>query len=223
MTLDLDRKYVLLLADVTASSRLKPASREEIFAHLRKTNGMLNRKFRDHLVIKLSISYGDEIAALFSQCKYAYPVIDRLREAASPETTLRFVVVKDRIGIDSEDIRQLGGPVFGEANRRMNLIKTKNRFCSWALGNEPLDEILDSLTEMSNLLIESMTAYQRQVWQLLKSGHSQKQIAEKLGKFPQSVSEALSRGAGELVIDAEQRILHLLEQIDNRNSSIDFS
>lgn len=216
MALDLSREYVLLLADVRSSSALKPESREKLFADLRRTIGRLNRKLHNSLALRLSISYGDEIAALFYGCKYTYLVMDQLREAAHPETGLRFAVARGRIGIDSKDIRQVGGPVFAEANKGVNLLRTKNRFSSWSLGNQPSDRILHSLTEMSNALIEDMSPYQRQVWRLLKFGSAQKQIAGKLGKFPQSVSEAIRRSASELVIDAEECVVHILNEIDSQ-------
>ncbi len=207
---DMHCPYVLFLADVQASSKLEPAVCQGVFARIQEVIIELNSELRPPPILNLSISYGDEIAGLFEHARCAYRVADSLREATYPDTAIRFVVVQDKIGKSSEDIRQIGGPVFKQASERILSPKKKNRFCSWDLGRERLDGPLEALVGLSNGLIQRMTDYQRQVWRLLRSGRSQAQIADMFGKHRQSVSRALMEGGGDLVIIAENHIQSLL-------------
>lgn len=210
MPLDVARPYVLFLADIKASSKLSSSTRERVFGRIRREIKKLNSMLAPPPALKLSISYGDEIAGLFEDARNTYHVADCLREAAFPDALLRFVVIRDTIGVSSSDIRQLGGTVFKRAGQEMEFLKRKNRFCRWGLDRVSLDGPLEVLVELSNDLIRRMTAYQREIWRLLRSGHSRSEIADLLGKHRQSVSRAAREGGAELVIMAEDQISRLL-------------
>ena len=177
MNLDVNRPYVLFLADVQVSSKLKPEVREAVFRRIERENEKLNSSLMPRPLLNLSISYGDEIAGLFEDAHHLYGVADALRQAIYPEAHLRFAVVRNRIGLPSTDIRQIGGPIFKRASQRIEYLNRRNRFCSWDLGREELDGSLEALVELSNSLIQRMTTYQREIWRLLRSGQSQVQIA----------------------------------------------
>ena len=211
MKLDVNRPYVLFLADIQASSKLPSAVRETVFQRIESENERLNSSLAPSLLLNLSISYGDEIAGLFQDARTLYGVADALRQAIYPEAHLRFVVVRNRIGVASTDIRQIGGPIFKRASERIEYLKRRNRFCSWDLGRGELDGSLEALVELSNSLIQRMTAYQREIWRLLRSGRSQAQIAKMLSKHQQSVSRAVIDGGTNLLLMAEKQIQTLLE------------
>ena len=207
MKLDVNRPYVLFLADIQASSKLPSAVREAVFQRIESENKRLNSSLAPSLLLNLSISYGDEIAGLFQDASALYGVADALRQAIYPEAYLRFVVVRNRIGVASTDIRQIGGPIFKRASERIEYLKRRNRFCNWDLGRGELDGSLEALVELSNSLIQRMTAYQREIWRLLRSGRSQAQIAKMLSKHQQSVSRAVIDGGTNLLLMAEQQPL----------------
>lgn len=54
-----------------------------------------------------------------------------------------------------------------------------------------------------------MSDYQRSVFELLVDGLAQKQIAVKLGKYEQSVSDAIQRGKVTYILESEQ-VIHLI-------------
>jgi hypothetical protein len=213
MNLDVNQPYVLFLADIQASSKLKSEVREAVFQRIESENKRLNSSLMPSPVLNLSISYGDEVAGLFGDPRSLYGVADALRQAIYPSAFLRFVVVRNRIGVASTDIRQIGGPIFKRASEHMELLKRKNRFCSWDLGRRELDGSLEALVELSNGLIQRMTAYQREIWRLLRSGHSQKEIAKMLSKHQQSVSRAVIDGGAHLLLLAEKQIEMLLASL----------
>lgn len=102
----------------------------------------------------------------------------------------------EKIGVASKDIRKLGGEVFKKADERIKQLKKKDMFCEWVFKNTTENEILNSLSEMSNEIVERMTPYQREVCQLLERGLTQKEISKWLEKYPQSISYAVKRGRG---------------------------
>jgi len=92
------------------------------------------------------------------------------------------------------------------------------------IGDAAVSSALGALTEISNAVLEDMTRYQREVYRLLASGLNQGEIAARLGKYPQSVSDAVKRGHAELVIEASAAISELLfglPSIENHGISRD--
>lgn len=208
--MDLTRNYFLLLVDLRESTKLAPTLATPLLTMLDERLVHLNAELEPAPVLGLSLSYGDEVAGLFDGPRSLYEVVDEIRDWLWPHVKLRFVAARGTIGRASSDIRQVGGEVFRRANDAILQLKKRRRFSAWLMGDPALDAALDSLTEMSNALLEDMTDYQREVYRLLAAGLSQKQIAARLGKHKQSVSDALSRGHAELVLEARGSISRLL-------------
>ena len=203
--------YILLLVDIQNSTRMDPAEQNKVYNRLLPVIDELNRELDPSPVLGLDLNYGDEISGLFESPESVYHAVVRLRDALYPETTIRYVVAQGKIGYPSGDITQVGGKIFKSANQAMQQLKKKNRFCSWLTDMGVMNDILVSLSEMSNALLENMTSHQREVYQLLKQGHPQKEIAARLSKHQQSVSDAVRRSNAALVIEAENRIDNILQ------------
>lgn len=208
-----NKKYFLLLIDIKKSTSLSAANRKKVFAEIDLILRKLNRRLTPEPVLKLSVSYGDEIAGLFETPKQFYEIAAQLREGLFPKAQFRFVATYGKIGVASKDIRTLGGEVFKKADERIKQLKKQDHFCEWVFRNIKQNEILNSLTEMSNELIERMTPYQREVWQLLEQGLAQKEISKRLKKYPQSISDAVKRGGADQVVRAGQIINKILENV----------
>ncbi|MBD3425131.1 MAG: hypothetical protein GF417_11910 [Candidatus Latescibacteria bacterium] len=177
---------------------------------------ILNSDLDPPPVLGLSINCGDEVSGLFEEVSPVYRIVDEVRDILCSEAGIHYVVVRGKIGHNSDGITQVGGEILKRANDAMKRLKRKNRFCYWDTGKGLQDKILISLSELTNTLIERMTEYQYKAYNLLKRGFSQKEIAARLDKYQQSVSDAVGRGNAELVIDAENRITEIL----NSGSSI---
>ncbi len=203
----------LLLVDLKGSTQLAPKVAERLFGRLEKRLPALNRRLDPAPVLGLSISYGDEVAGLFDTPAHLYSVVDQIRGWLHPEVAIRFVAAHGSIGRFSQDIRQVGGEVFKRADDAVRAIKKERRFCRWLIGDGTTNAALDALTEISNAVLEDMTAYQREVYRLLASGLSQAEIAGRMGKHRQSVSDAVRRGHAELVLEAADAIGSLLAAI----------
>ncbi len=200
---------------------LSAADRARVFQTLEEELQRINSTITPKPVRNLQISYGDEIAGLFDSPVNLYNVVDAVQQAIFEIGKIRFVAVCGYAGVVTEDIRQIGGEVFKSAGKLMSDLKRSRSFCRWSLGDTLQDRILTSLTEMSNLLLNNMTSYQYKVYCLLKSGASQVEIAAKLLKHQQSVSDAVKRGSAEEVLQAEETIRAVLLSLSQRKEVVD--
>lgn len=210
MQVDFETTYTLVLIDIERYTRLASDVRERIVPVLRRKLYWLNRKLRPCLALPLRLGYGDEVAALMTDVREIYTIVDELRESLHPRCKLRFVVVRGKIGVRSHDVRRVGGEAFKKGAEAMAALKRKGGFCSWATGQPFRDRVLEVLTELANAMIEAMTDYQRAVWRLLRRGRGRAEIAASLGKHHQSVSTAAIRGQAQLVDRSESLIRELL-------------
>jgi hypothetical protein len=213
--MDDDTRQYLILIDIKHSTRLPPARAGDVMRRLERELAVLNTEFEAALAVGLTVSYGDEVAGLLQSPIHLYDIVSRVREALYPDALIRVVVVRGAVGAPTSDIRKTGGKVFKLASKAMERLKKKRQywFCSWEIDDRVLDVALTSLTELTNVLIAGMSAYQREVFVLLRRGLSQKEIARRLGKLPQSVSDAAMRGRAEAVLDGERAIRELLLQM----------
>jgi hypothetical protein len=210
--IDLKSKYYLLLIDIKKSSEVSNEKLNTTMKLVEQKLKVLNKELEEQIVIPLSVSYGDEIAGLFRKPDSFYSIVTALRRIFYPLTSLRFVAVKDRIGADSDDIRKIGGPIFKKASIAIQQLKASNSYCSWVLGDNVRDRCLESLCEISDSVIGDMSEYQRAVFELLNDGYTQKQIADHLGKFTQSVWDAIQRSKANSVIKAQNAIQLILSE-----------
>jgi len=216
-SVDVQREYFLLLIDLVGSSRLHPQLANSIFIHLEEALTSLNARAPvlpgggSDLVVPLSVSYGDEVSGLFASPRFLYQCVDFIRKILLPDIEIRFVAARGRVGRSSSDIRKIGGPAFKQAAEAMLSIKKSRRFCCWLIGDQLLNNVLNSLTEMSHALITDMTGNQRDILWLSGKGMTHSAIAKTLGKGSrQTISESASRAHAQLVLDAEAAIQKLL-------------
>ena len=206
--------YYLFLCDLRNSTRLEGAKAGEAIAIVDATLETLNAQCASALAVPLQLSYGDEIAGLFTASAPIQDVVSTLRHALRPVTGFRFVVCHGRIGSLSDDMRKVGGPAFKQASEAMSGLKSSGAFCRWLLDDPLLSDTVEALTESANAFLEPATDYQYQVYTLLEQGLSQRDIAKALDKFPQSVSDAVKRARLELVIRMDQLIRRHLMAMD---------
>jgi hypothetical protein len=207
LTVDVNATYYLLLADVRGSTAASSAAAME---RLEATAPQLSVEHSSALVLGLTLSYGDEVAGLFSQPGPLYSIMRQIRDVLLPDLGVRFVVIRGRIGRPSTDIRKVGGEVFKRASTAMEKTKRSGHFCYWDVENATASAILTTLTEMTHAMFLKLSPYQREIYFGLRGGQTQSAIAGALGKYKQSVSEAVGRGNIELLIEAERLINSLL-------------
>jgi len=213
--MDLNARYFLLLVDISNSTGLAGKKFNMKMDMLESSLKIMNDTHKSELVLPLTISYGDEIAGLFNAPGNIFKIVAEIRGVFHPLTTIRFAVTKGNIARISQDIRKVGGNIFKVASESVNRLKQDDRFCSWQMGDIILDKALDSLCEISNALLNDMSEYQSKVFDLYKTGLSQRQVALKLKKYPQSVWNAVHRGKANHILNAEETINMILQNIND--------
>ena len=205
--MDTKTVYYLLLADAKGSTVVSSsAAMERLEARIAE----LSTEYSSALVLGLTLSYGDEVAGLFVRPDPLYSIMRSIRDELLPDLGVRFVITQGRIGRPSTDIRKVGGEVFKRASVEMAKAKRAGRFCHWDVGNPIAGAVLTTLTEMAQAMFDKLSPYQRDIYSGLRNGKSQRAIADALGKYKQSVSDAVHRGNIEILIEAEQLISSLL-------------
>jgi len=216
--MDTSRDYYLLLIDIRGSTKVAPRRLGRVMERLATELPRINRRLKRELALGLRVSYGDEVAGLFASASGLYDAVATVRDALHPDARLRFVVVKGKIAVASRDIRKVGGLAFKQADDAMERLKKRKGFACWLLGDALTDGVLNSLTGMSNTLLEGMTAYQRTVYALIRQGVSRKDAAKRLRKYLQSVSTAARTGKADAVLEAEATIRSVLARLDERKT-----
>lgn len=212
--MDLDTDYYLLLIDIIDSTKqVQGNDFSNKMNVLDKLLADINKKCRN-IVLPVNISYGDEIAGLFNTPENIYDVVIKIRRALQPSTTIRFVAVKGKVARISSDIRKVGGVIFKKAGEAIELLKKNNHFCSWHFDDTLTNMTLNSLCEISNVMVQDMSDYQRDVFEFLRKGLLQKQIAAELDKHTQSISDAIQRSKANFVLEAEQTINLILKEYE---------
>lgn len=184
---------------------------------IKRTLDVCNNRYADSLAAPLEVNYGDEIAGLFVRAAPVYPVATALRGALHPHAGFRFAVSRERIGYAGGALREMGGPVFQIASDSLRALKSAGRFSAWRLGDDVVDRTLEALVNLADAHVAAMTTYQFQVFTLLEQEIAQKEIARRLGKYPQSVSKAVKTSHADLIIDAQTVITSCLERFDQSN------
>ena len=207
-----DVPYLVFLADVRGSASLSAGEGEQAFARL---NAALDG-FRGlpGVVLGPSLNYGDEVSCLFEASEPAFDLALAIRDALRPVTSFRFALVHGRIGRAAADITQVGGPAFKMADEEIERLKTTGAFCAFRIGDELENATLDALLNLADAQVARMTDYQYEVFRMTGAGRSQKDVAEALGKFPQSVSDAVKRSLADEVLAAERAVRARLRALD---------
>lgn len=196
-------EYYLLLADLVDSSDMDPDTANQAFSVLSDSLDRANEVFVRELAAPFEINYGDEFAALFTRPQHIYDCVDALRQTLHGLAAFRFAVVRGRINYAGGTIRQMGGPVFQDASSVLDKLKRSGRFAHWMIGTPLENATLNSLSNMIDVLIAAMTDYQYDIYLHLREGRSQVDIAQRLGKYEQSISRAIQSSHAGLIIDAE--------------------
>ena len=205
--MDTQTTYYLLLADVKGSTVVSSsAAMERLEARIAE----LSAEYSSALVLGLTLGYGDEVAGLFVRPDPLYSVMRSIRDVLLPDLGVRFVIAQGRIGRPSADIRKVGGEVFKRASLEMAKAKRAGRFCHWDVGNPVAGAVLTTLTELAQAMFTKLSPYQREIHFGPRNGKTQSAVASDLGKYKQSVSDAVHRGNIEILIEAEQLISSLL-------------
>ena len=202
--------HYLLLGDIEGSTDLSPDAYADALEHFEFAVAGVNLAFADALSVPLQVNYGDEVAGLFHDPTPMFDAVCMIRDALRGRVGFRFAASRGPIGRETPLTRKMGGPVFKAANDALTAAKRAGRFADWSVGTETENATLTYLTLLSDGYVKDFTDYQYAVYLGLRSGEKQTEIATRLGKFPQSVSDSIQRSRADLVVETEAHLRRLL-------------
>lgn len=211
------RDYYLVLLDLEGSTRLPAGKLKSATRSLQRELVRLSDAHRADLALPLRQQYGDEVAAILRHPGKIYEIVDAVRHAVRPYTSVRYVVAHGRIGQAAREISLVGGPVFKEAEELMRELKKKTPTrARWQIGGPVERSALQALSDMSDSLMEDLTDFRYEIWRLLRHGIPQSRIARTLNRHPQSISTAVAGGHLRALIAGEKAIAKVLESIQSK-------
>ena len=197
------RDYWVLLGDLIRSRRM--ADRASVQTQVRSALRRINRSFRPHLLARLKVTRGDEIAGVFLDPSCIYDVVVSILESICPHI-MRFTAARGPVttGADTGDVSLMDGPAFHRAEELMVRQKRSGLYIfTFHSGADLLDE---GVTLLANFVIDarlSWSARQRQMVEMYEKKQSQEKVARSLGVTQQTVSLTLRRARYFLVKAAE--------------------
>ena len=213
MAISTRKRYYLLLADIEDSTSLPPARFRKATEALSAALDSLSEEHASAVALPPRRQYGDEVAGLFTRPDSLYEFVDTIRETLQPIARVRFVVTQGRVGQSAEDVSLVGGNIFKKANDQMSALKAESHRISWHIGTPFEQVVLQSLSTLVEALIGELTEYRTAIWRLFRKDASQKEIADKLRRHPQSISRAIAKGNIRPLIEGEQAIRAVLKRV----------
>jgi len=181
---------IAVISDLVASRKLTGPDRGEVQTELRKFLAQLNKRYRRALLSNFVITIGDEFQALLRDPE----VIPDL----AWELDGKLAGVEVRIGVGFGKIYTplrptaigMDGPAFHNARDAINSAAKEGWLGGVFLGfSRPGDQILNGFARALQRHRAGMTDRQREVAALLRSGKTNKQVAETLGITKQAVGD----------------------------------
>lgn len=195
----------IIIGDVVGSRSVadREGLRERLQRGIERTNGHLE----DRLVAPFTTLKGvDEVGGVLTDPGAAYRPLREIAEAVHP-TAIRFAVVWGRIdiGAASDDVSEMDGPAFHEADQLLADLEDDGR--AVALSIPPTKRwLVDLLAGQIHLLFawkQEWTPNQAEVVWQYRECESMNAVAERRDVSVQAVSQTLGRAKAKTILSIE--------------------
>jgi hypothetical protein len=209
-----DESYTAVIGDMLASRALQGRQRLRVQTEFNDFVALMNRRYKAALVSEFAITLGDEF-----QCILADPTVlpDIIWDISRAD---RFPQLRLGIGfgrIDTLIPRQainLDGPALHNARTAIEKAKSDKLLGGVFHGfGDTIDTVANGIARLLRFHISKRSETQLRVLDLLRSGHTQIEIAKKIGRTPQAVSDH-KNAAGWEAYEAGERALRQILRID---------
>lgn len=213
--------YIAIIGDIKGSKKLD--NRNEVQKKLTSVLDDINKKYKDDIYSKFTITLGDEFQGLLCYGSNCMEILSEIERKLHP--------VKVRIGIGIGDIttdinREIAigadGPGYYKARAAIEHLRAdeKRKQTNSADIRIEIDRDDKNLTIMLNTILTLMTAIkeswsdrQREIiWDMMEHQDSQVDVAKRLGITQSTVQKALSKGKYYAYKDAFDTIGQILKK-----------
>ena len=214
--------YIAIIGDIKDSRKIP--DRKGVQETLAKALKEINRKYAKSIASKFTITLGDEFQGLLYDGQHVMDIQQEIEQKMYP-VAIRFGIGIGEIFTDINHKLAIGadGPGYYMARKAIEYLKQneKKKQSVEADIRIEIDGDGEIASDMVNTILSLMTAVklswrerQRQViWEMLSSGDSQANVAEKLGIMQSSVQKSLVSGKYYTYKEALFRIKGVLAEI----------
>lgn len=210
------RAFYILLTDLIHSKVL--ANRQEATRAIKKAITKVNDRFAKDMYAPMEITRGDETAAVLTSLNQLYDFLVYYLNELQP-FRFRIVVTHGLLtaGIHDRKSAEMDGPGFYMADETMRQLKKTRKLFQLKTDKNDYDTMVTGLINLLLFRRDQLTDFQLSVAELYGKGMTQREIAKKLKRTPQQVSQAIKAIPCDVYDEAEQAVRLLLK---NLNSSL---
>ena len=209
-----ERELYLVLGDVVSSREIEDKTAFQKKLH--NAIETINRIYRKDIYADFKILKGiDEIGGVLLSVANSYEIVASINDYLHPDA-MRFVILRGKIeiGLETQDVSQMDGPVFHKAAALMAQSRKSESLFVISVGFDEIDTLVSNIINL--ILAQKYNWYPHQAavvreYRYLKN---QKKVAEKLGLTQQAVSKVLKYLNWKEIAQVEQEIDSALGKYD---------
>jgi len=212
MTPGKTNRYAVLLVDLVGSQEME--DREEATRKFKRSIRDFNAANSDMTVSEMEITRGDEAAVVMTRIDRLYDMVTAFIGCMKP-IGCRFVVTYGEFtaGLKSRRSTEIDGPAFYRADAAMRELKHTTGWFRLETGHAARDGGITALVNLILLQKDQMTDFQSNVAELYASGKTQSEVARKLKRTQQQVSQAVRAVRFDLLRDADLAVRGMLGEL----------
>lgn len=213
-TRDAGTAVTALIVDLSASRQLAAGRRQALQHRLEEVMEELNRELAPAVLARFTVTLGDEFQGLLSRPQVLPSVLWRLRVDLPDH---RFWTGVGHGALETElkpEAVGMDGEAFHRARGAVETAKTDGRRGGVFDGFGEDTSTLNGLARLLGVQRDGFTEAQVEAVQLIRTGHSQREAAERLDVTPQAVHNRLRAAAWEAFREGEEALAGLLERYD---------
>lgn len=203
------KKFVSITGDLVRSREIR--ERSKIQSKIKSTLEKVNRQFGKVILVKFSITIGDEFQGLITSIKQSYSLIKAIRKYLYP-LNICFGVGEGGLSTKiSKRTTEMDGECFLLSRRALIQAKKRGQSLIYQTNDNSRDMFLNTIIMLQDAIKQNWKDlhYQR-VWEYEKYGTTEK-VAKKEGVSSQAISKALRVAKYSEIKRAEDVIVGTLE------------
>lgn len=205
----MSKKFVAITGDLVRSREIK--ERSKIQSKIKSILEKVNRRFGKVILVKFSITIGDEFQGLITSLKQSYSIIKEINKYLYP-LNICFGVGEGKISTKiGKRTTEMDGECFFLSRKALIKAKKRRQSLIYQTNNNSRDIFINTIIMLQDAIKQNWKDlhYQR-VWEYEKYGTTEK-VAKKKGVSSQAISKALRVAKYSEIKRAEEVIVNSLE------------
>jgi hypothetical protein len=215
-------KIIVILGDLISSK--KSNDKNLLIRKLDTSINSVNKSFSNEIFSPMELMRGDEISTVLLHPKKSFEICYLLNKKIFPDL-FRFVVVSGDIDNDvlaeRKNVNQMTGEVFYKASKMLFNSKKNKLYYDFSLDfrDDEFNQFINVTANFLQLLLNKMTAKQREAISLYEKLLNQEEVAKKINKSQQTVSLRLKSSSWDYLEKGYNLINRILNNYNSYKQS----